>query len=393
MQFTLCSDGLPNELSWKCDPVLGDVNEDGRLDLAAIPRLGTGPRVWINQDGKWRDSSEGLGYAARVKSCGGGLELIDLNGDGHLDLAVADHCHGLFVYIGDETGKWEMVAEAMHPEVPEPVPDGSDETTFIGAEDLATGDVDNDGDADIVAGGSDTGGLIVYLNDGTGRNWTLAPGAGLPRISLANRVELVDLNKDGNLDILASRFQGPRVWLGDGKLGWTESSRGLPTPFIQGLYNGITVGDVNHDGLLDIACGNWTNGVELYLQQPDGSWLQSPDVFPQMRAGAFGVELHDVDQDGFLDLGVTGWMTPDTGFIHGAHFLKGDGRGGFTYIANSGLPGTGLGFSWGVVFGDINGDGISDMIFGSGGVTASGPGPQEPVLRPRLLVWCTQLAK
>jgi hypothetical protein len=106
-----CS-GLPEDGMWKCDPVFVDVNGDCHLDLAAIPRLGNGAHVWLgNGRGEWIDSSVGLDPGHR--SCGGGLDFGDLNGDGHLDLAVADHCDGVYVYLGDGTGVWEVATESM----------------------------------------------------------------------------------------------------------------------------------------------------------------------------------------------------------------------------------------------------------------------------------------
>jgi hypothetical protein len=83
-----------------------DVNKDGFLDLAAMPRLENGPRVWLgNGKGQWADSSSGL-FRRHPSSCGGGLSFDDINRDGHLDMAAADHCQGLFVYLGDGAGRW-----------------------------------------------------------------------------------------------------------------------------------------------------------------------------------------------------------------------------------------------------------------------------------------------
>ena len=52
-------------------------------------------------------------------------------------------------------------------------------------------------------------------------------------------VLLYDVNGDGHLDVVASYYLGPRVWLGDGKGHWQSRSEGLPTPMVSGIFQGI----------------------------------------------------------------------------------------------------------------------------------------------------------
>jgi hypothetical protein len=351
---------------WKCDPVFGDVNGDGFLDLAAVPRLGDGPHVWLGNGGDgWTDN------------------------DGYLDLAVADHCQGVFVYLGDGTGQWGMVTRQLYPR--DAVSDSLESEMVRGAEDIAVGDVNGDGFMDLVAGGSDRGGINVYLGNGTGREWT-RKSEGLPSAGWANRVMLYDINGDERLDIVASHSEGPRVWLNGGEGGWKPASDWLPRPVIAGLYSGIAVGDVNHDGRADIATANWVDGPEVYLQEQDGSWQKTADVFPEMRGGATGLAFGDIDRDGHADLIVSGRLEANGGYVRGVFLLRGDGTGGWAYVRHSGLPDTGLAATPGVALGDVNGDGILDVAAASGLIVETAPGPTEPVLPTRMLVWITKLA-
>ncbi len=386
--LSLCTTGLPTIGMWKCDPVFTDVNKDGLPDLAAIPRQGNGPHVWLgNGKGDWTDTSSGLNPG--VRSCGGGLSFSDLNGDGHIDLAAADHCQGVFVYLGDGAGRWEMVTAGLYPHGL--ITHDTNREDILGAEDIDIGDANGDGFADLLVAATFAGGINLYLGDGTGSNWTWTR-SDLPSTGWANRVMFTEVNGDGLRDIVAACSVGPRVWLGDGQGGWTPASIGLPEPIIHGLYRGIAVGDINEDGRPDLATANWVDGAEVYLQAEDGSWAKTPDVFPDMLGGAVGLALADIDVDGHLDLLVSGRLGTDVGFVYGVFLLLGDGSAQWTHVHESGLPKTGLAFTWGLATSDVNGDGTLDVAAGSGGIVATAPGPKEPTIATRLPVWCTRLS-
>lgn len=390
ISFTLRSSGLPVDGMWKCDPVFGDVNGDGKVDLAALPRLGYGPRVWLgNGKGEWTESSKGLKYENRMRSCGGGLSLGDVNGDGLMDLAVADHCQGVFVYLGDGHGEWEVVQQKLFPG--KLVLRNSDRDLYVGAEDLTLADANGDGYPDLIVGAVDEGGVGLYIGDGTGANWEWV-SSGLSSVGWVNRVTAADINGDGLIDVVASQSEGVRAWIGDGQGGFTAASTGLPTPMIQGLYTGVAVGDVNEDGRVDIATANWVDGPEIYLQQPDGSWKKTPDVSPEILGGASGLALGDIDNDGHLDIVFSGRLTQNVGYVYGVYVLLGDGRGGWVRAVGGGLPETGLAFTFGVTVGDFDGDGVLDIAAGSGGIVATDRNRLEPVIPSRILVWSTRLA-
>jgi hypothetical protein len=383
--FALCADGLPEEGMWKCDPILTDFNRDGLVDLAAIPRLGKGPKAWLgNGRGKWTESAQGLD--PKATSCGGGMTSHDVNRDGHLDLVVADHCQGVYVYLGNGAGQWRMVTDALYPE------ELGKDSEVRGAEDLDVGDVNNDGFADIVASASDTGGIMVYFGDGTGKNWQYQKSTELPTTGWANRVVLHDVNRDGSLDIAASFGSGPRVWLNNGRGEWNPSSTGLPSPLMQGLFQGIALGDVNGDGRVDIAAANWIDGPEVFLQEEGGSWRSTPTVFPDMYGGAYGIALGDLDLDGALDMAVSGRLTTEVGYVYGLFVLKGDGRGNWEYLHGTGVPETGLSTAWGITIGDVNGDTVPDVVYNTGGIVGTDVELRtEPIMPVRVQVWCTQL--
>ena len=383
IHFRLSEQGLPTIGMWKCDPVMGDVNADGFWDIAALPRLGFGPRVWLgNASGTWTESSSGL--KSDKRSCGGGLAFGDLNHDGFLDLAVADHCQGIFTFLGDGTGQWRLTTRELHPPVAQP--GDAKYELYVGAEDLDVGDVNSDGNLDIVAIAQDEGGISLYLGDGTASNWTWTKTP-LPGTGYGNRVILADVNADNHLDVVASLGVGPRVWLGDGAGQWKDASTGLPSPVIEGLFHGIDVGDINQDGRSDVAVANWVDGPEVYLQQVDGAWKKTSDVFPKMRGGAVGLALGDLDGDNRLDIVCSGRLTLDGGYVRGVFALLNQGASGWLNLANCGLPSTGLAAMGGVAIADLDKDGTPDIAAGSGLIVETTSGPSQPVVSQRLLVW------
>jgi len=387
-KFRLSAGGLAEKGMWKCTPLLTDINRDGHLDVIAMARLGDGPHVWLGDGkGNWKDSSQGLNIAKG--SCGGGIAVGDITKSGRLDLAVADHCTGVYVFLQQPDGSWKAVVEGFYPPAVDlnvPKDDEATRVLFIGSEDLALGDITGDGCLDIVSAASDQGGFAVYAGDCTGKNWKQLEKNGLPdnenpepededRAGWANRVLLTDINADGKLDVVASYYKGPRVWLGDGKGHFKSASVGLPSPQIGGLYRGLVYGDVNRDGLLDLVAANDVNGPELFLQQQDGSWKYSGDLMPSLQNGALGVALGDFFKSGNLDMVVAGRRKVEMGSHYGLFFLKGDGKGNFKEVETN-LPGNGLSVTWGVATGDVNEDGLPDFVAATGGAVAGGGAPK-----------------
>jgi VCBS repeat protein len=142
--------------------------------------------------------------------------------------------------------------------------------------------------------------MAVYFGDGSGKNWQEAKEAdGLPsaedpepgdakQAGWANELLLHDINGDRHLDVVASYYNGPRVWCGDGKGHWQAHSNGLPRTLYGGLFRRIAVADINRDGRMDLATTHVVNGPQVFLQNADGSWQGAIDVLPAMKGGAEG---------------------------------------------------------------------------------------------------------
>jgi len=367
LQYTLASEGLPKANIWKSQIAFGDVDGDGLPDLGTMSRLADGPWIWVGDgQGNWKPFSDGL---PREPFCGGGMDFADLNNDGKMDVVIGDHCKGVYAFLGDGEGNWKSASSGL---------------PTIGAEDVSVGDFDHDGCVDIVSVAQGEEGVRAFRGNCKGV-WD-ETSEGLALTDWGNSVVLADMNGDGHLDVAAAYSAGPRVWLGDGKGGWAESSTGLPAPEVHGLYWGIAVGDVNGDGKLDLVSGSQMppqpsgcgapgapvcdgGGVEVFLQQEDGSWRASNAGFQPMNA--LGVAIGDLDNDGNADVVVVGKQAlQEIGGVYGIFPYLGDGAGNWRPHDGTGLPLTGRMRTWGVGLADVNGDGVLDLGVAFGDVVA-----------------------
>jgi hypothetical protein len=209
----------------------------------------------------------------------------------------------------------------------------------------ATGDLDRDGNLDIVASVRKGDGLHVFYGDGKG-NWTERGEPFPPNLGYGGS-DLGDFDGDGNLDIVFSTHGAPiQVFLGDGAGGWTHSSEGCANDQI---IEDVAVADFDRDGNPDIVGIGWAHGgLYLFMGDGKGRWATF-DPFPG-DDDSFGHEIvaGDIDGDGNPDFAVT---------MGGPKVFLGDGNGKFR-PANNGLPVPPTkGTCWGIGLGDVTGNG------------------------------------
>ncbi|UCF07483.1 MAG: VCBS repeat-containing protein [Thermoplasmata archaeon] len=348
------STNLPASTGWH-DVVFGDVNHDGKLDLAATSNGNEGVKVWLgNGSGDW---TEVVGTDLPTSGYYNGVRLVDINHDGDLDvIAVKDDASGLYVWLGNGSGGFG----------PDTGPGGS---TAMGGVEWA--DINNDGNLDLASGRynpNDMGvddKVYVWLGDGNG-GWSGDIG---PIEDLGyDDVAFGDVDHNGTVDLFATgHMQGYRFWLGDGTGGWSMPPRnGLPNSS-SGL--GACFGDVNHDGHLDIAIASWVpgnSGIRVFTSNgaENGSvwWTEESGTLPTSEVYG-GMELGDINCDGHLDILTTAAWSNGNGI---ALYLGNGGEGGSMIWTDTRLPNLPFtGDYWGVAYGDVNNDGVLDIAITS----------------------------
>jgi hypothetical protein len=256
----------------------------------------------------------------------------DVDGDGDLDLLVANQFRDMVsVRLNDGAGTFSGTQE---------VPVGSRPTS------VALGDVDGDGDLDLLTANNSSGTVSVRLNDGAG---TFSGTQEVPVGSNSFSVAVGDVDSDGDLDLLTANYTSNTVSvrLNDGA-GTFSGTQEVP---VGSNPSSVAVGDVDSDGDLDLLAANYnSNTVSVRLN--DGAGLFSGTQEVAVGSNPSSVAVGDVDSDGDLDLLAANFSSGNVSV------LLNDGAGTFSGAQEVDVDGP----PRSVAVGDVDGDGDLDLL-------------------------------
>jgi hypothetical protein len=253
---------------------MADINNDGWLDAFGCHDTGA-PRIWLNNGSGSLAYNNYVDFSTNPSSDASGnygSVFIDFDNDGDLDFFIA-HCRQ-GVYNSMDPRRWNRLF----------VNDGTnhytDEAYTYGVQNHEQswttdfGDIDNDGDLDMVVTNHSTH-MQLFLNDGTGHYTDASTGSGIALNAAYLQSKFEDLDNDGFLDLITSgNLSGSAEFYfhGNGDGTFTQMPGMLPEPAVQNLHT-FALGDMNHDGFLDVYAGYGSGYVtpsssrrdELYL--------------------------------------------------------------------------------------------------------------------------------
>jgi Zn-dependent metalloprotease len=311
---------------------VGDVNNDNRADVVAVNFNDNTISVLLQQ-------ANGTFASRATHPTSSGPDSVaigDVNNDGRNDVVVS---HWTAAAIGVFTQKSDNTLNAM---VSYPSPQA-------GYDDIATGDVNGDGRLDVVKmnGQGLNPNLSVYLQNSGGTldsAISYSVGASCPSPCLGQGIAIGDVTGDGKADVAMSHGgNSPNARMSvfaQNSGGTLDAAVSYPA---YDIPEPVEISDINSDGRLDVVTvqGGWLR-AGLFPQQSNGT-LASYSLYPIPYASHYkpqGLAIGDLNNDGLPDMAIADYNNTLVVLYQQALPATGGVRSTYTANNGSGLPGT-----------------------------------------------------
>jgi len=311
-----------------------DLNSDGFLDAVVGLNYFGGPGISVLFGEEGGRFSVPTIYANGINDSVSDVALSDIDGDGAFDvIATMPDTFGFsaIIQVYQNTGDGTLLGPRIYP-------------TGDGPTALVVADFDGDGFEDVATadggflGSGDTVSILLH-------NGSIAAGAGfLPPTSYATaddqeEIEAADLDGDGDLDLAVGRGGffgangGTAVLFNNGDATFGEAVFYEQVPQATGVSSAIELVDIDLDGDIDLVASGSSNGFPssglLGLRRNDGAGQFGPAETIALADNTFtpaSLDAADLNADGSPDLVAT---TPSGRTVDGYNVVLSDGAGGF----------------------------------------------------------------
>lgn len=309
---------------------MGDTDNNGSLDL--LVGLDNGEQQIFVNDGT------GVFTPRILPAQMGGQTLIDLNGDGRLDLFAVE-ANAFVIWLDNGSGGYTGQSQPVEGDMT--------------GQPYALGDLDGDGDLDLRVGAK------LWANNGSGSFIDTQTSIDISLLKPGwlydvQAIALGDLDNDGDLDmVILTSSGGAGVWLNLGGFAFSYTGR----PFGDSFSEAYALGDLNGDGYLDlITSDRYQDRTDrVWFNDGAGNFIQNQVLKPQ-DSYTHDIDLVDLDGDGDLDAVIVGssehgnvvWLNVGAGVLALGEMLRPRESNGVHSVFT----------------GDFTGDGAPDIVIG-----------------------------
>ncbi|MCZ6697668.1 MAG: VCBS repeat-containing protein [Planctomycetota bacterium] len=303
---------VPTTSSRAYGGIASDMNRDTYLDITIVNEDTADLRVFLNLADRSGLFAPFIQPTFPVGDRASPSEPADFNGDGHVDICVANiNDNTVSVLLGNGNGKF-----------------GPQQIIPVGSapRGIAVLDADGDGDLDVVNTNTLSNSMSIMFNDGSG----VFGAASFFEAGVAGEWALAaaDMNEDGILDLIIGGRSSQTIAVNTGNGDGTFSF--ASTQSAGGSVWMLTCGDVNGDQHEDVCTANSTSGNGAILTGNGAGQLAAPtthstDPFP------LATDFGDLDGDGDLD-----WVTAS--FSGDWFIFENNGVGVFSFLQEIDAP-------------------------------------------------------